>query len=207
MTLEQLTEQQLDMLKELSNIGMGHAATALSQMLDQTVMLRVPRVTVADLAEVPRLLGGAERQVVGITLRLLGEARGHILLLFPRASAEHLLQQLSGQSEPGAELDEMAVSTLCEVGNILSSAYLSAMGNLLEMVLIPSVPLLASDMAGAVVDRLLIELGQSEDLTLVVETEFHDLGPESSAVTGHFFLIPEPAALAAIFAALDRGKT
>ena len=202
MTFAQLTERQLDMLKELSNIGMGHAATALSQMLGQTVMLHVPRVTVTDIAGVPDLLGGAEHPVVGITLQLLGEARGHILLLFSRPSAERLLYQLSGETGPGDELSEMAESTLCEVGNILTSAYLSALGNLLKMMLIPSVPLLACDMAGAVVDRLLVELSLSGDLALMVETEFHDLGPVASAVTGHFFLIPDPAALNAIFAAL-----
>ena len=49
-------------------------------------------------------------------------------------------------------MNEINASTLKEVGNILASAYLNALGSLLHMTLIPSVPLLAYDMAGAVVD-------------------------------------------------------
>ena len=102
MTFTHLTEGQLDALREISNIGMGHAATALSQLIGETVYLRVPRVTVTDIAQVPQLLGGAETVVAGITLQLLGDARGNILLIFPRESAQRLLSRLLGQPGEGA---------------------------------------------------------------------------------------------------------
>jgi chemotaxis protein CheC len=197
-----LSEGQLDALKEISNIGMGHAATALSQLIGETVYLRVPRVTVTDIAQVPELMGGAEREVVGITLRILGDARGNILLVFPYESARQLLACLLHQSESEPLLNELGTSTLKEVGNILASAYLNALGSLLHLTLIPSVPMLAYDMAGAVVDFVLIELSQAGDLALMVETEFHGVTPGTAGIKGHFFLLPDPASLVFILDAV-----
>jgi len=190
-----LNNIQLDALKEVSNIGMGHAATALSQMIGQTVYLRVPHVTITEISQVPEHLGGAEKLMVGITLQILGDARGSIMLLFPQESAHRLLSSLLGREEKGLVLTEINVSALKEVGNILASAYLSALGNLLHKTLIPSVPLLAYDMAGAVVDYVLIELSQNGDLALMVETDFYGAADQDAGIKGHFFLLPDPATL------------
>jgi chemotaxis protein CheC len=195
MPFRELNNVQLDALKEISNIGMGHAATALSQMIGQTVTLRVPHVTVTEISQVPEHLGGAEKLMVGITLQILGDARGSIMLLFPQESAHRLLCSLLGYQGETLTMDEIAVSALKEVGNILASAYLSALGNLLNKTLIPSVPLLAYDMAGAVVDYVLIELSQSSDLALMVETDFAGEPGQNLAIKGHFFLLPDPTTL------------
>lgn len=195
MPFRHLNNVQLDALKEVSNIGMGHAATALSQMIGQAVYLRVPHVTITAISQVPEHLGGAEKLMVGITLQILGDARGSIMLLFPQESAHRLLCSLLGREEKGLVLTEINVSALKEVGNILASAYLSALGNLLHKTLIPSVPLLAYDMAGAVVDYVLIELSQHGDLALMVETDFYGASNQEFGIRGHFFLLPDPATL------------
>lgn len=202
MTFSRLSEGQLDALKEISNIGMGHAATALSQLVGETIYLRVPRVTVTDIAQVPDLMGGPERVVIGITLRILGDARGNILLVFPQESTRQLLACLLRQSVAEPMLNELGASTLKEVGNILASAYLNALGSLLHMTLIPSVPMIAHDMAGAVVDYVLIELSQEGDLALMVETEFHGGAAGTQGIKGHFFLLPDPASLGLILNAV-----
>ncbi|BCR06861.1 CheY-P-specific phosphatase CheC [Desulfuromonas versatilis] len=202
MTFTHLTETQLDALKEISNIGMGHAATALSQMIGDTVHLRVPRITVSEIGAVPDLLGGPEKVVVGITLQVLGDARGNILLVFPRESVTLLLSRLVRKEFRESELDELSTSTLKEVGNILSSAYLSALGSLLHMTLIPSIPLLAFDMAGAVVDNILIELSEAGELALIVETDFWGDRPDQEPIKGHFLLLPDPHTLDVILEAV-----
>ncbi len=195
MPFRELNNIQLDALKEISNIGMGHAATALSQMIGQTVFLQVPYVTITEISQVPEHLGGAEKLMVGITLQILGDARGSIMLLFPKESAHRLLCTLLGRHEKALIMNEVNVSALKEVGNILASAYLSALGNLLKKTLIPSVPLLAYDMAGAVVDYVLIELSQASDFALMVETDFSGAPCQELAIKGHFFLLPDPATL------------
>jgi len=195
MPFRELNNVQLDTLKEIGNIGMGHAATALSQMIGQRVNLTVPNVTIIEISKVPEHLGGAEKMMVGITLQILGDARGSIMLLFPQESAHRLLCSLLGHQEKGLIMTEVSVSALKEVGNILASAYLSALGNLLNKTLIPSVPQLAYDMAGAVVDHVLIDLSQSGDFAMMVETDFGGEPDQDLAIKGHFFLLPDPVTL------------
>lgn len=202
MNFDRLSDSQLDALREISSIGMGHAATALSQLTGDRVELRVPRVSVTPIAAVPELIGGAEQVVVGVTLRILGDARGNILLIFPLESARQLLTRLLGAAAVKEEFDEVAISTFKEVGNILASAYLNALGSLLLLAMIPSIPLLAYDMAGAVVDAVLIELSQEGDLALTVETEFCGEAPGQEVIRGHFFLLPDAASLQVVLGAI-----
>ncbi|MBT0651507.1 chemotaxis protein CheC [Geomobilimonas luticola] len=196
MRIANLSEAQIDALREVSNIGMGHAATALSQLLGKTVHLQVPQVLITDISKVPELLGGAEKMVVGIYLQVLGSARGNILMIFRRENAIRMLDKLlSRDNTKGGLLSELEVSALKEVGNILASAYLNALGSMLKMTLIPSVPVLSFDMAGAVVDYVLVDLAADGDLSLMVETEFFEEGEQ---VKGHFFLLPDPPSLQVI---------
>src|SRR3989304_8453507 len=197
--MKKLSEGELDFLRELSNIGVGHAATALSQLIGRQVGMRVPKVTIVVLSSVPELMGGSERIVSGVYLQVLGDARGGILLIFPDESSKALLKLLlKGEEDP---LSEMGMSTLKEVGNILASAYLSVLGNMLDITLIPSIPSLAHDMVGAVVDLVLINLGEVGDTAFVFETEFYDIAED---IKGHFFLLPDPDSIDVIMETIKR---
>lgn len=196
-----LTEVQLDALREVSNIGMGHAATALSQLMGKTVYLNVPKVIAMDITSLPKVCGGAERMVAGIYLQILGNARGNILMVFPKDNALSILEKLLSPHQPaGTTLTELEISTLKEVGNILASAYLNALGNMLKMPLIPSIPLFSFDMAGAIVDDVLVALGEAGDAAFMIETEF-TIGNERTS--GHFFLLPATPSLDVILNAID----
>jgi chemotaxis protein CheC len=195
--MKRLNENDLDFLRELSNIGVGHAATALSQLIGRQVGMRVPKVSIVDLPSVPELMGGSEKVVSGVYLQVLGDARGAILLIFPDDSSRALISLLLKRvDEP---LSEMGASTLREVGNILASAYLSVLGNMLDITLIPSIPSLAHDMVGAVVDIVLSDLGVLGDTAFVFETEFYDVTDD---IKGHFFLLPDPESIEVIMKAI-----
>ncbi len=200
MRFDALTEEHLDALREVSNIGVAHAATALSQLIGRGISLTVPKVLLTDISKVPEFFGGAEKIVVGIYLQMLGDARGNILIVLPRDSALKLLSKLLPRDKSeGALLTELEMSALKEVGNILASAYLNALGTLMGKTLIPSVPVLSFDMAGAVIDYALIELGKVGDLALVVETDFFG---EEEKINGQFFLLPDPESLKIILNAI-----
>lgn len=200
MRFDALTEEHLDALREVSNIGVAHAATALSQLIGRSISLTVPKVLLTDISKVPEFFGGAEKIVVGIYLQMLGDARGNILIVLPRDSALKLLSRLLPRDKSeGALLTELEMSALKEVGNILASAYLNALGTLMGKTLIPSVPVLSFDMAGAVIDYALIELGKVGDLALMVETDFFG---EEEKINGQFFLLPDPESLKIILNAI-----
>lgn len=191
----------LDALREISNIGAGHAVTALHQMTRRVIALEVPSVQLLPFSEVTENLGGPEAEVVGLFFRIYGGARGNMLVVMPRHSAEHLLEVLFDGEGPRKPLGEMEISALKEVGNILASSYLSAVGALLKVSLIPSIPAFSLDMAQAVVDLLLIELAAVTHRALVIQTDFYT---RDRSFAGHFCLLPDPASIEVFLGALEK---
>lgn len=196
-----LTTIQLDALREVGNVGAGNAATALSQIINRKIEMTVPEVAILPLGDVPDVVGGPDIMVAGVYLRVFGPAPSSILFLLPRESAFALVDMLMGR-ERGLtnRLDAMDESALLEIGNILAGAYLNALSFFTRFTLLPSIPALAMDMAGAILSVILIQLGQMGDHALVIETEFTTEG--DGGVKGHFFLIPDPGSLGTILTAI-----
>jgi chemotaxis protein CheC len=193
MGFTQLAEEQLQGLLEMSNVGMDHAAIALSQLMKRNFHLKVPRILVMDVAQVPEFLGGTQLKIVGVYLQILGDARGNIMMVFTRENAIRMLDNLlTRDRHMEALLSELEISALIEVGNILASAYLNALGERLKMTLIPSVPVLSFDMAGTVLDFVLSEQGETGDLSFMIQTEFSE---DNDTFSGHFFLLPDHASV------------
>jgi chemotaxis protein CheC len=200
MGYSRLTDRQLDALREIGKAGMEYAATALSQLTGKTIHLEVPRVRLTDTNGMARFPGETELPVVGIHLRMLGAAQGYILMIFPEENAIRILETLlNRQVASDRPLTDLELSALKEVGNILASAYLNALGKLLRMTLIPSVPVLAIDSAPKVIGDALAEIGDAGPIALVLDTEFFS---GSERVGSQFFLLPAPSSLNAILNAL-----
>ena len=196
----QLSPTQMDALREIGNVGAGNSATALSQIINHRIDMNVPEVSIVPLGEVPDLVGGPEAMVVGVFLRVYGQAPGNILFLLPAESAFYLVDMLMGKKRGETQnLDYLDESALMEIGNILAGAYLNALFNLTKLSLLPSIPALAMDMAGAILNVVLIQLGQMGDHALVIETEFTT---DEEGIKGHFFLVPDPGSLDTILTAV-----
>jgi chemotaxis protein CheC len=188
MVFGELENERLHALQEMSMVGMGHAAIALSQLMKREICLNVPRVLTMDVAHLSEFLGGGQQMVIGVYLQILGDARGNIMMIFTREDAIKMLGLLLYRDKArGTLMTELEVSALKEVGNILASAYLNALGDRFKMTLIPSVPHLTMDMAGAVVDYVLNELGEGGEVSVLVDTEFSE---GDNSFRGHFFLLP-----------------
>ena len=198
---QKIDERDLDALREISNIGAGHAVTALHQMTHRVITLEVPSVQLLPFSRVAESLGGLEEEVVGLFFRIYGGSRGNMLVVMSRHSAEHLLTVLFDGSGIRKPLGDMEISALKEVGNILTSSYLSAVGSLLSIPLIPSIPSFSLDKAQAVVDLLLIELAEVTHQALVVQTDF---ATRDKSFAGHFCLLPDPNSIETILKALEK---
>jgi len=198
--VRELSPLQLDALKEVANIGAGHAATALSQLVHRKIMIKTPRLGLLPVNEASRMLEDPQALVVGIYLVVRGDLSANVVLLFPHDDALALAGMLLGERSQAHEfpspLDE---SALKEVGSIVTCAYLNALSQLIHISLTPSVPGLASDMAGAVIDRIIIELGQMEDYVLIIETELTDA---LQKVMGYFMFLPHPSSIETILKAV-----
>ena len=194
-----LNDRQKDALKEIANICAGNAATSLSQLLKKTIEMNVPCVHLLPIEEVPKAVGGAETLVVSIILQVLGDAPGIILLLFPQQDARTLAGILTGKKVENGILTEMDQSALKEAGSILSASYLNTLSTVTKMSLVPSTPGILVDMAGALIDYVLIELSTITEYALLIDSIFVD---QEKSVKGHFFLLPNPGSLEAILKAI-----
>ncbi|CAM3939223.1 chemotaxis protein CheC [Paenibacillus alkaliterrae] len=191
---------ELDVLKEVGNIGAGNAATALSRLIDKPVDMAVPKVSLLPFEEVAERVGGSEQIVIAVFLRVEGEAPGNMFFIIEEASAKRLLRQLlSIKAEVQEGYSEMELSALCEIGNILAGSYLSSLADFTHLSMAPSVPAVAVDMAGAILSYGLMQYGEMGDSALLIETTFLE---DHQSLEGHFFLIPDPESFDKIFRAL-----
>lgn len=190
--MQGLTTQDLERLKRVSVTGAGSAEQALRQMTSLPVGLHVSRVQMLGFPDVAALLGGPEAPVVAVHMKVYGDCRAGVLLAMSPATTVRILAMLFPPGiEDLDEMGEMERSGLTELGNIVTCAYLNALSDELRLSLIPSVPSLAYDMAGAVLDSLLIEQGQRADAALVVQSEMGS----TAGLTGNLLLLPDPASL------------
>src|SRR3954469_25164890 len=162
--LRSLKPNQLDALKEVANIGAGHAATALSQMIGGTIMISVPTINVSRLEDIPPQVAEPDEPVAAVLMHMLGDLTGRTLLVFPRRTAHRLASLLMRRPMDTDEADskeftEMDQSAIKEAGNILSSAYMTALSDFMGMMLLPSPPSLVVDMSDAVLTTTYLQFG------------------------------------------------
>lgn len=192
--INDLNSIHIDVLKEIGNIGAGNAATALAKLLNRKVDMDVPRVKIMGFREVSETLGNPELPVVGIMLKVTGDLTGNILFVLKQQAAVLLVNMLMGKptdeegDDEGHVFDELEISALKEIGNILAGSYLSSLSALTNLNIAPSVPGLAIDMAGAILSVPAIEFGKVGDSVLYIETEFTE---GDKRVVADFFLIPD----------------
>jgi chemotaxis protein CheC len=197
-----LKESQLDAMREVANIGAGHAATALSGMTNRTIMITVPRVYVRPLEEACDFLGDPNSVIAAVLMHMMGDLTGRAMVLFPERAAKTLCDFLF-RRETGTtqSFGEMEQSSLKEAGNILASAYMNALSDFMGLMLVPSVPSLVIDLSGAVLTSAHLNFGHDRDYAFCVETSFRVEG-SSDPLGGHFLLLPDLSSLRSIFDAI-----
>ena len=198
--MNDLTPLQQDVLKEVTNVGAGHAATALAQLAGARIAIDVPQVYVSPLIDIVNRASVPGDNVVVVSMRVLGDLVGQILfVMHPKGAGELidiLLRRPAGTSSLTGTMER---SGLQETGNILASSFLNALARWMGKILLPSVPTVAIDKADAVVKQVQATQGE----VLAVETAFL-LGSdgESRKISGVFVFLLEGSSLDAILSAL-----
>ena len=203
LSLEKMSNEYYDVLKELGNIGAGNATTALAQMIGSKVDMTVPQVKLLEFYELGALMGGEEQIMAGISLQVEGDITGSIMFLLKQEAAKHLINQLMpGMGDPDSlEFTEMELSALREMGNIIAGAYLNSLASLTNLLIFPSVPDLAIDMAGAILSIPAIQFGTIGDHILLIQTQFID----DECIEGYFILLPDLDSYSKILGSLGIG--
>lgn len=186
-TIEKMSNEYFDVLKEIGNIGAGNATTALAQLMQCKVDMSVPQVKMLEFKEMGEKMGGEETIMAGIYLAIEGDITGSIMFLLEKQAARHLVDKLMGMETEGEEFSEMEFSALKEVGNIITGAYLNSLSSLTNLVIYPSIPDLTVDMAGAILSVPAIQFGEVGDKMLLIQTQFFD----EQVLDGYFILVPD----------------
>lgn len=188
MNYKELTKIQLDALKEISNIGAGNSATSLSILLGSKIDMSVPNVNIIafeDLFDQHK-----ENEVVAVLVKVLDDIEGSLLYVFETEIALNIISSLCGYKN---QIDDMGISVIGEVGNIIASSFMNAISDFINIRATVSVPAVANDMLSAVLVSTFIEAGQYDEYALDIETLF--TGENNSNIKGNLYYIPAPGSL------------
>lgn len=187
-SLDNMNEMYMDVLKEIGNIGAGNATTAMAGMLGTQLNMSVPNVQLMDASKLSDCICPEDETIVGIFLEVEHDITGSMMFLLKIPSAHQLVNKLMMRDPDYNEpFDEMDLSAIKEIGNIIAGSYLSALSNMCNLVITPSVPYISVDMAGAILSVPAIMFGQYGDNALLIETEFGD----DVMMQGYFILMPD----------------
>ncbi|MCK4420813.1 chemotaxis protein CheC [candidate division WOR-3 bacterium] len=202
MKIRDLEEIQLDGIKEAANIGGGHAATALTQMLGREVGVEVPKITVVPIENTPLLLGEKVNITVAALTKFFGDVTGRNLLVMRDEDAKIMVNILLGrETTEDVVFEEMEASTLKEVANIITSSYISAISEFLGLMLLPTVPVIVRDDFRAIISSVYLEFSEDEEYVFCVETHFKFNEPKSE-LEAFLLLIPDAEGLSTMLKAL-----
>ena len=198
---EKLSLNQLDLIKEIGTIGSATAATALADLISEKVEIAVPEVSLIPIENIHKLLHGMDKLFFVLDMEIKGDLMGRIFLLFSPEDAKYLSSALLGKPKEELDInDPMFQSSLKESANILSGAYLSALAELIHMNVLTSVPSLAIDMVGAILDFIFIQIAQFSENAIFIKT---DMKVKGLNLEGLFLFFPSTESLIKIFDVLD----
>ncbi|CDQ40092.1 MULTISPECIES: chemotaxis protein CheC [Virgibacillus] len=204
MEISNLTMLQKDVLREIGNIGAGNAATSLSKLVNRRIDMQAPVIKMVNYEEIMGLIGGPEEIITAIVFRIEGEAPGTVYFILSVNEAENLIQEIIQKPEvklSDSPSNTLAISVLEEVGNILTGAYISALSDLTQINMYPSVPYFSLDMAGAILTAGLVELSQITDCAIIIDTKMNPSTLQDE-INGSFLFVPDPDAFHELFQSL-----
>ena len=198
-TLEEVNDMYVYVLREIGNIGAGNATTAIASMLGIRLDMNVPMVKLLEASKLGSAICPEDEIIAGIFLEVQSDIEGSMMFLLKMDSAQFLVNKLMGRDgHLQKEFDEMDLSALKEIGNIIAGSYLNALSAMTNLMITPSVPYISVDMAASILSVPAIQFGQLGDNALLIETEFGD----DVMINGFFILMPEQDSYDKILAAL-----
>lgn len=197
---DDLNDIQLDVLREIGNIGSGNAASSLAKMLSVQIDIDVPVVRILDYEQAMQEMGGAEQMIVGLLLSLEGDVTGMMMFLLHENFAKSLLASLLGMDSPMVEeMDEMGYSAIQEVANVMAASYVNAIAEMTGFSINISPPDLCVDMLGAILSVPAIHYANISDKIIFIEDRFSGKNLDAP---NHILMIPDVESLNKIMTSL-----
>lgn len=200
---QQFEEMQWSVFQEIGTIGTGNAVSALSKLVDRKIIMETPKTKLIPFNEIAEMVGGTEEIIYSIYQRVEGTIAADIFFILHKESVEQLTEKTLNKVNIIERDEELKLSTITEIGNILSGCYLSAVSNFFEKPIYISTPQTVEDMAGAILTHGITKYASYGEEALVVETKFH-LNHEPT--NGFFVFIPDPETIEKIYQLLGENR-
>ncbi|WP_286237316.1 chemotaxis protein CheX [Neptuniibacter halophilus] len=169
---QQLTPTQLDTLTELFNIGVGKAASVLSEMVNEEVDLCVPKISCSKFDEAAASLQRfTAEKVEAVEQVFTGRFSGVSFLVFSERSSFELVQRLLGSNIPLDELTEMEQDALKEVANIILNACFGSISDMLGSTLESGIPKMVTGTCEQVLDLARVS-SEDDPVALIMQVTF-----------------------------------
>ena len=186
---DELSSLELDTLKEIGSIGTGNAATSLSALIGKPVRIQQPEVRIMEYNEAIEWIGGPEAVTAGVLVKMSGDIGGIMLSVQKLELVNFILETMLGQGiQSYEELEELQQSALIEIGNIMISAFVTALSGLAGIDINLTVPAFAVDMQGAILTVPMAEYGGMSDYLMTIGGNFVCNGQE---IPSHLLLSPD----------------
>ncbi len=190
---DEMDDMSKDMLREIANIGTGNAATALSTLLQRPVNIQVPQISFLEYDKVTESMGGPETVMAGLLLMLHRDVNGMMILLMNEGFAQMAISTLLGQNFTNfTDLDEMSLSAMQEMGNIMAGSYVNAISLITGLTIDISPPDICVDMVGSILSVPAIHFANISDQAIFIEDSFSGNGAGEGS---NILLIPEVESL------------
>lgn len=202
-----LSIEQKDLLQEIGNIGSGNAVTALSRLINKRIDVDLTDVGIISLDDLSDQFGSSSEIVCGIFSHIRKPSLSTVLQVFELTPLMKLIADLAGKNskmnpdniKSKKDLDDFAISTVTEFGNILAGHYVSALADLMQTSIIFDVPEFAMSNAGSIGDFLAKELQEQSEYVVIIKTAINVVGLK---LKGLFFYIPDMTSVKNLFNAL-----
>ena len=181
-----LSEEKLDFLSEMMNIGAGNAVVAFSQMIQCEVNVEIPKLEILEGSKISSVSDDPSLPVVCVRMGLVGDIRGDIFFIVPEEEKNELSHLAEKAMQKPSQLTP-DLSALAEIGNIISGAYLTAIHDFCQLNIYHSVPTVAIDMIQSVIDESIVTHSREFEEIILIENKFV---VEKSVISTFLLLIP-----------------
>jgi chemotaxis protein CheY-P-specific phosphatase CheC/chemotaxis signal transduction protein len=192
-----LTQKQLDALKEIINIASGKASTAMSKLFKEksAVGINIEDVRIKMINDIGTAKGfRVDEKTLGIKAYIQNDLEAAIFLMIPATEIGNLMANLADLEKPSYEIESIddlsqkAISALTEIGNIIISHYCAGISDFLKIKVYHEVPQLAMDSFGALIDSEIANYSKNTDSVIFLETS---IITKENTITGAILLLPK----------------
>ena len=166
-----LSELENDALVEIFNIGVGHAAASMSEIVNEEVTMSVPSITFLNRADAATLLGNKRDgdRICGVSQHYDGAFATEAILMFPEDKSLEIVRLMVGDSMPLEQLTEMEQEAMSEIGNIILNSCVGTLANLFDSELHGSLPVYH---VGTSTEILSVFGEHGDDVVLMLHIDF-----------------------------------